>query len=225
MNSSCHNFRTTALHFIIWKSQVMSRSRLCHVYVPTVFVLQPGVNFTKLLQAAFTCADPKSAKKLSSFIALLWSVHVKAAHGTLVKLTLDSDFSHFMFRKKGCTVHIKIQKWLQLWEYLLEKYKFLNVYVVNRTTIRTHIIRGKSLKHGWAIVFVCRGVLRFFRALRATFSEEKQIKATVLTLYKRSCLKTTERAGLGLLASHCPFLYLRAKLKRFVLNFQIVVMS
>ena len=48
------------------------------------------VNFTNLLRAPFTCADPKSAKKtvkLSSFIALLGSARVKAARRTLVKLT------------------------------------------------------------------------------------------------------------------------------------------
>ena len=42
-----------------------------------------GVNFTNILGAAFTCADPKSAKKLLNltvFFALLGSAHVKAAH-------------------------------------------------------------------------------------------------------------------------------------------------
>ena len=54
--------------------------------------LTPGVNFTNVLQAAFTSADPKSTKKtvkLSSFIALLGFAHVKAAHRMLVKLTPD----------------------------------------------------------------------------------------------------------------------------------------
>ena len=49
-----------------------------------------GVNFTNVLPAALTRADPKSAKKtvkLSSFIALLGSARVKAACRTLVKLT------------------------------------------------------------------------------------------------------------------------------------------
>ena len=48
-----------------------------------------GVNFTNILQAAFTPADPKSAKKtvkFSSFIALLGSARVKAARRMLVKL-------------------------------------------------------------------------------------------------------------------------------------------
>ena len=54
----------------------------------------PGVNFTNILQAAFTRADPKIAKKtvkFSSFIALLGSSHVKAARRTLVKLTPDLE--------------------------------------------------------------------------------------------------------------------------------------
>ena len=49
-----------------------------------------GVDFTNVLQAAFTHADPKSAKKLlylTVFFALLGSVQVKAAHRMLVKLT------------------------------------------------------------------------------------------------------------------------------------------
>ena len=54
-----------------------------------------GVNFTNILQAAFTCADPKSAIKLLNltvFFALLGSAHVKAARRTLVKLTPDFIF-------------------------------------------------------------------------------------------------------------------------------------
>ena len=50
----------------------------------------PGVNFTNILQAAFTRADPKSAKKLLNltvFFALSGSAGVKAARRTLVKLT------------------------------------------------------------------------------------------------------------------------------------------
>ncbi len=53
----------------------------------------PGVNFINVLRAAFTRADPESAKKtvkLSVFFALSGSVKsVKAAHRTLVKLTPD----------------------------------------------------------------------------------------------------------------------------------------
>ena len=50
-----------------------------------------GVNFTNILQAAFILADPESAKKLldsTVFFALLVSASVKAANGTLMKLTL-----------------------------------------------------------------------------------------------------------------------------------------
>ena len=51
---------------------------------------RPGVNFTNILRAAFTRADPKSAKKLlelNDFFSLLGSAPVKAAHRMLVKLT------------------------------------------------------------------------------------------------------------------------------------------
>ncbi len=42
-----------------------------------------GVNFINVLQAAFTCADPKSTKRLKAwlhFFALVGSVHIKAMH-------------------------------------------------------------------------------------------------------------------------------------------------
>ena len=51
--------------------------------------MAPGVNFTNVLLAAFTNADPKSAIKLLNltiFFALLGSSHVKAACRMLVKL-------------------------------------------------------------------------------------------------------------------------------------------
>jgi len=51
----------------------------------------PGVNFISILQAAFTCADPESAKKtvkLSVFFALLGSTHAKADRRMLMNLTL-----------------------------------------------------------------------------------------------------------------------------------------
>ncbi len=54
--------------------------------------LKSGVDFTKILCAAFTCAGPKSAKntvKPSVFFALLGSVLVKASRKMLVKLILD----------------------------------------------------------------------------------------------------------------------------------------
>jgi len=46
----------------------------------------PGVNFIKILHAAFTRADPKSAKKYSQAIspfALLGSVHVCKSLGEI----------------------------------------------------------------------------------------------------------------------------------------------
>ena len=50
---------------------------------------RPGVNFINVLRAAFTHADPESAKKTvksSSFFALLGSARVKAARRMLMKL-------------------------------------------------------------------------------------------------------------------------------------------
>jgi len=53
-------------------------------------VTPSGVNFINVLQAAFTLADPESAKKTvksSSFFALSGSAGVKAARIMLMKLT------------------------------------------------------------------------------------------------------------------------------------------
>jgi len=55
-----------------------------------------GVNFTNVLQTAFTCADPKGAQRQSSHqcpFTLLESARVKAARKTLVKLTPDHQLS------------------------------------------------------------------------------------------------------------------------------------
>ena len=52
-------------------------------------LLLPSVNFINVLRAAFTHADPESAKKTvksSSFFALLGSARVKAARRMLMKL-------------------------------------------------------------------------------------------------------------------------------------------
>jgi len=52
--------------------------------------LTPGINFINVLQAAFTPANPESAKrkvKLSVFFPLLGSASAKAARRMLVKLT------------------------------------------------------------------------------------------------------------------------------------------
>jgi hypothetical protein len=52
--------------------------------------LPPGVDFTNILRAAFTLADPKRVKKtdvLTVFFGLLGSGSVKAVRKTLMKLT------------------------------------------------------------------------------------------------------------------------------------------
>ena len=64
-----------------------------------VFLNPPVVNFTNILQAAFTRADPKSAKQLLNwivFFALLGSARVKAACRTLVKLTPGVNFTNIL---------------------------------------------------------------------------------------------------------------------------------
>ncbi len=51
---------------------------------------RPGVNFIKVLRAAFVRADPKSVKRywqLNWIFTLLGSAHVKAALRMLMKLT------------------------------------------------------------------------------------------------------------------------------------------
>ncbi len=72
-----------------------------------------GVNYTNILCAAFTHANPKSAKMtdgLTVFFALLGSALVKAARKTLMKLTpighRDSEliecFAFVSIKKKIC---------------------------------------------------------------------------------------------------------------------------
>ncbi len=56
----------------------------------------PGVNFIRVLQAAFMCADPKRAKKivkLSVFFALSGSTCIKAVYKMLVKLFIRFNLS------------------------------------------------------------------------------------------------------------------------------------
>jgi len=56
--------------------------------------LSPGVDFTNIILAAFTSADPKRAKKAgksSVSFAPLGSVHVKAAHKMLATSTPGVD--------------------------------------------------------------------------------------------------------------------------------------
>jgi hypothetical protein len=72
--------------------------------------LPPGVNFTNVLWTAFTCTDPKSAKRHSShncLFTLLGLACVKAVHKMLVKLTPRANFieliaqSFYMFKCPG----------------------------------------------------------------------------------------------------------------------------
>ena len=88
-----HNITTKPVKF----KQVLSFVTFVSLSYVIVFIClldgdteRLGVNFTNILWAALTRADPKSVKKtvkLSSFFALLGSVSLKAARRTLVKLT------------------------------------------------------------------------------------------------------------------------------------------
>jgi hypothetical protein len=54
--------------------------------------MSTGVNFTNVLQAAFTCADSKAQNKtdkLTVFFVLLGSARVKAARRVLMKSNPD----------------------------------------------------------------------------------------------------------------------------------------
>jgi len=54
-----------------------------------------GVNFINVLLAAFSCADPKSLKRLYNltvFFTLLCLARAKAARKTLMKLTPGRNF-------------------------------------------------------------------------------------------------------------------------------------
>jgi len=55
--------------------------------------------YEQLLQAAFTCADPKSAKNIDSLtviFALLGSAGIKASIITLVKLTPEVNLTNIL---------------------------------------------------------------------------------------------------------------------------------
>ena len=76
----------------------------------------PCVNFINVLRAAFTCADPKSAKKTvksSSFLALSGSASVKAARRMLMKLTPSLFFSlslYVVMQKLSQLVSVALQQ-------------------------------------------------------------------------------------------------------------------
>jgi len=64
--------------------------------------LRQGLYFINILLAAFTHADPESAKKktvkLSAFFALLGSACAKAAHRTFMKLTQGLHFNNILLK-------------------------------------------------------------------------------------------------------------------------------
>ncbi len=72
--------------------------------------MQPRVNFTNVLYAAFTCTDPKIANKtdgLTVFFVLLGSVCVKDSRKILVKLNLGVGVNYYPFKVKERQLEIK----------------------------------------------------------------------------------------------------------------------
>jgi hypothetical protein len=73
-----------------------------------LYASRSGVNFIKILKAAFACADPESAKnkvKSSVFLTLLGFAHAKAARSLLMKLIPGCNFvgeSKFHLNAKFC---------------------------------------------------------------------------------------------------------------------------
>jgi len=69
-------------------------------------ILESGINFINILQAAFASTDPESIKKtdnLTVFFALSGSKQVKAAPRMLMKLTPVVDFTNmFAITFKMC---------------------------------------------------------------------------------------------------------------------------
>ena len=99
-------------------------------------IQRSGFNFINVLQAAFTCTDPISAKKTvksSSFFALSGSASVKAAHRTLMKLTpgvnftnkLQSAFAPVFFCQKIQNRTISREKLLKIISYEKAVHKML----------------------------------------------------------------------------------------------------
>ncbi len=72
--------------------------------------LTPGVDFTNILIAAFTQAEPKRAKT-TAHIFVLGSVSVKASHKMSVKWTPGHIF---YLRKKDLISHLAIYRGLTL---------------------------------------------------------------------------------------------------------------
>jgi hypothetical protein len=86
LNRDVNNERPSGVNFI----------NILHALFSPIFfclkVTKPNCNFIKVLQPAFTRADPKSAKKtvkLLVFFPLPGSVCAKAGHRTLMKLTTE----------------------------------------------------------------------------------------------------------------------------------------
>jgi len=103
--SGKHRYANNLLTKILKLNRILTIS-LC---LSNFFLL--GVNFIKVLQAAFTRVDSKSTKKTSShqcLFALMGPTHVKAACKMLVKLTPGLiSFLIFFICTSECCVSVK----------------------------------------------------------------------------------------------------------------------
>jgi len=83
--------------------------------------LSSSVNFINVSCAAFTCADPKCAKKidgLTVFFALLAPSSVKAARKMLVKSTQRVDFSNLLSSYHFIMENLSSSLFLGKWKFL-----------------------------------------------------------------------------------------------------------
>ena len=139
----------------------------------------PGVNFTNVLQAAFTHAEPKSAIKLLSltvFFELLGSAHVKAAQRTLVKLTPDCHqllaFSSELFSSNELLDFLKKETriFLQLFSSNLKL-----IWIETTVSLFTHPIRHVCTKF---ILWVWPGEEHFWLLSRCNLKQSKNFQLT-----------------------------------------------
>jgi len=105
----------------------------------------PGIDFTNILWAMFACPDPESEKNTDNLTvssALLGSAHVKAAHGTLMKLTPEVDFNIILqaFFKQKCFA--QLSSTYNIWLCIFLAQKLLIEWRWNRLQASISILRA-----------------------------------------------------------------------------------
>jgi len=105
----CVSFTSSAFPwFTIITSEMAVMIIKCNhrgVYATREYSNAPGVDYTNILCATFTLADPKSAKKtdgLNVFFELLGSARIKALPKMLVKLPLLRRFLFKLMNAQLC---------------------------------------------------------------------------------------------------------------------------